>query len=64
MFNLRRTPFSSITAKLSESHATLTLLSHTVGDRLDFGSATLNFTGLQAAFGVYEMGCEDGIYQC
>lgn len=61
MFNLRRTPFSSITAGVKHSTIGGKSAEHTVRDGLDFGGRADGFVGGQTALGVDQVGSKDGV---
>lgn len=65
MFNLRRTPFSSMTGRERWLVTAITRhhVEHTVRDGLDFGSRANRLIGSQATLGVDQVRCKDGVDQ-
>lgn len=62
MLSLRRTPFSSMTAEFLAQRFLSWLAERTMGDGLNLGGGADRFVWRETAFGVHEMGCEDGVY--
>lgn len=68
MFNLRRTPFSSITSHPNLAsplpwHSTNPAAEHTVRDRLDLGGRTDGLVRSQTTLGIDQVRSEDGVDQ-
>lgn len=67
MFNLRRTPFSSITsndlANHPPWHRTNVVAKRTVRGRLDFGGRTDGLIRSETTLGIDQVGSENGVDQ-